>query len=704
VTSLSDRLAWVAALIIAAGVAAVTVRYNSFIPWGTDSGAYVNAAHRWAEGQLFEAAPLGFRFRWASDPYVSTPHGNRPGVKGTFTSIYPLGYPVLLAAALKLGGPLAPYVVAPLCAGLLAWCAFLLARELSTPWAGVVAALLIAASPVTLAHVVMVMSDVPSTAFWALAWVLSLRGGLGAAASSGLATAVAVMIRPNLAPLAVFIFVSLVLSHWRGFAQAWPRGVTFGVTSAVGPALVLWSQAVLYGGALVSGYPASLDYFFSVDRIPQNAPLYPALFTQLHTALPALGLLALPLVVKRSHGDGKRARLVAFTAAGIIVVNYALYLAYLTFDHWLYLRFMLPAMLGLFVLFAAVIDQCRLWVARRRAWLSAVALVPVVIVVLTPRHEIENIRLQAQWHLRLHLMGAYLREALPPNAVILTYAHGGALSLYTARPIVRLDMIEPGALDGVVSDLLEGAYRPVFVLDMAVEHARFVDRFKGSRYIALDWPARAEFASELSVLYVDAADRESFVNGDRWPVDLVLSPERHGYRPQWPYLRVPQERFVLASPGDAWAFRTALEATYAGVLRRQASATALDAHEAVSWLRRYLRYRVHGCDHQDAAGKVFKQFTVGGEQPLCRPTRVIVFPPRNETVAFRRDLETWSSERGTRGGQSFVDLEGEAVWLQEYLSLRANGCGHEEATSKVTAEIVGRASRSACAAPNSSSP
>ncbi len=688
---------WVA-LLIAAGVVAVTVRFNSFIPWGTDSGAYLNAAHHWAEGELFDVAPLGFRFPWASDGYVESPHGHRPGPKGTFTSIYPLGYPLLLAAALKLGGSLAPYVVAPLFAALLAWCAFLLGRELSTPWAGAIAALLIAASPVTLTHAVIAMSDVPATACWALAWVLSLRAGLGAAASSGLATAMAVMIRPNLAPLAVVIVGSLVLSHWRGIALSWLRFLVFAACAAVGPVILMWSQAVLYGGPLNSGYPASLAYFFSVDRIPQNARLYPILFSRLHTALPALGLLAVPLVLKRARtiAGGDRKPLVVFTAVAIILVNYLLYLAYLTFEDWQSLRFVLPAMFALFVLFAGVIDWCRLWLVRRSAWLSAAALIPMAIVVLAPRQQIRMTLLEAQRHLRLHMMGRYLREALPRNAVVLTYAHAGALSLYTGRPIVRLDMVAPEALDSVVSDLQDGEYVPVFVLDMAVEHATLVERFKESRYIALDWPARAEFATELSVLYVDASDRESFLNGDQWPVDLVVSADRQGYRPQWRYARVALERFVLASPDEAQAFRTALEATYGTTLGRPAAATALEPRVAVQWIRRYLRYRVHGCAHQEAVDKVFLQFTAGGEAPLCAPRSAIAFPPRDETTAFRHQLEMWSRARGATSSKSFVDLEGEAVWLQEYLQLRSAGCGHEEATARVTTTIVGRSSSGPC--------
>src|SRR5262245_30104781 len=124
-----DRTATTIALLIAVFLAAAAVRYNSFIPWGTDSGAYLNAAHRWARADLFSPQTLVFRFPWAGYQHVEAPLGHRPGeTKGTYTSFYPLGYPILLAAALKIGGELAPYVVAPLAAALLAWCAFLLGR------------------------------------------------------------------------------------------------------------------------------------------------------------------------------------------------------------------------------------------------------------------------------------------------------------------------------------------------------------------------------------------------------------------------------------------------------------------------------------------------------------------------------------------------------------------------------------------------
>ena len=43
-----------------------------------------------------------------------------------------------------------------------------------------------------------------------------------------------------------------------------------------------------------------------------------------------------------------------WAALGIVVVNYSLYLPFLTYEGWGWLRFMLPALTALFILFAAL--------------------------------------------------------------------------------------------------------------------------------------------------------------------------------------------------------------------------------------------------------------------------------------------------------------------------------------------------------------
>ena len=127
-------------MLIAGITIAITVRFNTFTPWAADPGAYIAAGHRWADGELFTPAAFVFWAPWSLDGRIEAPLGHRPGaIKGTIVSDYPPGYPLLLAAAIRIGGDLAPYVVAPLFAGLLSWCAYLLASQLSGPWAGVAA-------------------------------------------------------------------------------------------------------------------------------------------------------------------------------------------------------------------------------------------------------------------------------------------------------------------------------------------------------------------------------------------------------------------------------------------------------------------------------------------------------------------------------------------------------------------------------------
>ena len=107
------------------------------------------------------------------------------------------------------------------------------------------------------------------------------------------------------------------------------------------------------------------------------------------------------------------------------------------------------------------------------------------------------------------------------------------------------------------------------------------------------------------------------------------------------------------------------------------------------WQRRYLRYRIHGCDHDRALTMVFDQIDGGGQQPLCARPTAPAFPPRNEMVDFRRRLDAKLPRADDAAAQSAVDLEGEAVWLEEYVQRRLANCTHSEATDIVRRQILG---------------
>ena len=93
------------------------------------------------------------------------------------------------------------FCVTPIAGALLVWLTFLAARALAGPLAGAMAAVLIATSPMVLYQVVQPMNDITTAALWMATFVALIhRHDWGAA---GVCCGVALLVRPNLLPLAV---------------------------------------------------------------------------------------------------------------------------------------------------------------------------------------------------------------------------------------------------------------------------------------------------------------------------------------------------------------------------------------------------------------------------------------------------------------------------------------------------------------------
>jgi hypothetical protein len=79
---------------------------------------------------------------------------------------------------------------------------------------------------------------------------------------------------------------------------------------------------------------------------------------------------------------------------------------------------------------------------------------------------------------------------------------------------------------------------------------------------------------------------------------------------------------------------------------------------------------------------------------------IIAFPPRNEPYAFRAELEAKYRDGLKRSPSStYVDLEGDIVWTQEYLRYRVNQCDHAVAMDKVFSQIDGNGIAPVCGDP-----
>jgi hypothetical protein len=76
---------------------------------------------------------------------------------------------------------------------------------------------------------------------------------------------------------------------------------------------------------------------------------------------------------------------------------------------------------------------------------------------------------------------------------------------------------------------------------------------------------------------------------------------------------------------------------------------------------------------------------------------LVGFPSRSDTLDFRQQLETkYATGLGRPASQTYVDMDGEVAWMQEYERYRVNGCDHDTATRNVMAEVDGAAPAPVC--------
>jgi 4-amino-4-deoxy-L-arabinose transferase-like glycosyltransferase len=342
------------------------------------------------------------------------------------------------------------------------------------------------------------MSDVPATACWLAALLLAGTPGPTRAAAAGAVASLAILIRPNLAPLAI---APLAMVAWLApDARARVRHTALFVAAATPAAAALaWIQNVRYGSPLASGY-GSISTLFSWDHIAPNLRQYPKWLTDTQTPFVWFCGLA-PLALA---GSSRSARALGWSALLVVAALFALYLPYAAFKRheWTYLRFLLPA-IPLMLLLAT---RATLVFARQ---LGPSARAPLVIVFFGAilvycaqtaerRHAFE-LRPGEQ---RYAEAGAFVRRRLPPNAIVLAGQHSGSVRLYGERPILRFDLLQPEDLDRAIATLRANGFMPFMVVD-PWERSVFYQRFSVPRQTTL---AAVRLVREISGVQIYAID------------------------------------------------------------------------------------------------------------------------------------------------------------------------------------------------------
>ena len=145
--------------------------------------------------------------------------------------------------------------------------------------------------------------------------------------------------------------------------------------------------------------------------------------------------------------------------------------------------------------------------------------------------------------------------------------------------------------------------------------------------------------------------------------------------------------------GQVLDFVLDVENVYRDTLGRQQNNPGhVNAEGSAVWFPEWLRYVLNGCSANEAAFRVGLQIGGEGIQPVCGvvPPGTINFPPRNESLDFLIELDAiYRDLLHETAPDSYIDLEGKAVWIQEYLRYRVYGCSNQEANDRVIQQIEG---------------
>jgi hypothetical protein len=447
--------------LLCAVLAVVLIRHVGACAGGSDSSGYLNQARILSRGQIHAARRVLPELNAAAfSPYLYTPLGFVPN-GATLTPTYPIGLPLLIAAAAAVvGWSQAPNVVIVLHALAAVVLLYALARELAVGWRGaLLAGVCLAASPLFLFFSIQAMSDVP-----ALTWTLAAgwaawraRERTAWAAAAGICFSAAVLIRPT----DVLLAPALAAAWWPLWHRRTLVGILAGLPLALG--LALYNRKA-YGSPWATGY-GEAGSLFNWANVPATALHYlhwlPLLFT------PAALLFALlPLRPSRTAWF-------LFLWGAVFLFFYLWY--FHTHQTWWFLRFVLPA--------APALILGGLWLLRpisalipgrgRTAALAAIAIVlfdgAVASLCRLPVLEAgANERVYAdslEW----------MRGNVPDNAVVVCMQASGAAYYYSHYILLRWDQIERPQWNGIVRAAAD-ARRPLYALLFRFEKPLVLDQ------------------------------------------------------------------------------------------------------------------------------------------------------------------------------------------------------------------------------------
>lgn len=493
---------WIEALclgIVFWSIAFFVHHYTADVAGFADTYGYVSEAVRLSQGHFYEPEQVYAFFGLPEEAGKTHPLGYiEKGSQGT-VPIYPFGYPLMMAALIKIFGLQGAYWVTPLLAAGTILLTYWLGKVYLGWLGGVLAAGFVLFLPNFLFSSFFPMSDVPATFFSALALVclLVLPPSRLADLLLGASIGYGIWVRPNM------ILLVLPVAVWFVFRKEWLRLVRFGLI--VFPFILVNGllNGYLFGSVWTTGYgnpPIG-------DSGPNTLARGMRHLMRLHDQQAGIGIFLFLLGLL----FGRLSLAVRLLFTGIFAVFLVFFSSYQWDDAWWYFRFLLPILPVIAVIEASFLIR---FISTRRGvkWQGIILLSAAFIFVIWS--SINYARSQFVFDLRngesKHPKAAsmVLRQARFPS-LIFAMLYSGSLRFYTNLPTARYDLASGQEL---------------------IDRIRAVQKAGGHVYLLLDkWEHERMVKTDAGILFNYARLIDSFPDPERvwlFELNVPLEPER----------------------------------------------------------------------------------------------------------------------------------------------------------------------------------
>jgi hypothetical protein len=197
------------------------------------------------------------------------------------------------------------------------------------------------------------------------------------------------------------------------------------------------------------------------------------------------------------------------------------YLFYAVFEHWPYLRFLLPVIPLLFVMASNV---CIVALLRVPTAIRAGIIFAICVLLGTwyfKKGDELGVYAIGFSERRYESVGRYLERALPQEAVVLSVIESGSVRLYGKHKTMRWDEIPKGKLEQTLDLLKASGYVPYILLEDWEENMFRTHFAPGELAGRADWPPIIECYGPVTVRIYNIADRQRYIDGERWLPKII---------------------------------------------------------------------------------------------------------------------------------------------------------------------------------------